>query len=200
MSRAKGQRAIFLDLNGTLVLPIQVNNPFEYQAIPRAAEAVATLCRAGFVCPVVTVQSRIGKGTFSESEFREWFRSFSDAFTGQGAELAGPYVCPHRYAAPCSCKKPSGLLYRKAAEDLDIELASSLVVGDSLEDMQAARVVGCRSVAVRTGWCLDADDLCDHVADDLLAATHWILERRPNEAYLDSSVKKKKRRRVKSSR
>jgi histidinol-phosphate phosphatase family protein len=187
MTRANRRRAVFLDLNGTLVLPLQVNNPIEYQAIPTASEAVARLCRTGFICPVVTVQSRIGKGIFTESAFLEWFRSFSDDFARQGARLDGPYVCPHRYAVPCPCKKPGGLLYRKAAEDLDIDLASSVVVGDSLEDIQAARAIGCRGVAVRTGWRLDpaVDDLSDHVADDLLAAAHWILEGLRNDAAPD---------------
>jgi len=177
MIGAEVRRAVFLDLNGTLVLPLQVNDPIEYQAIPHAAEAVARLCRAGFICPVVTVQSRIGKGIFSESAFLAWFRSFSDAFARQGAALVGPYVCPHRYAVPCPCKKPGGMLYRSAAENLDIDLACSIVVGDSLEDMQAAREVGSRGVAVRTGWRLSpaVEQLCDHVADDLLAASDWIL-------------------------
>jgi len=187
MTRTEGRRAVFLDLNGTLVLPLQVNNPFEYRAIPHAAEAVVSLCRAGFICPVVTVQSRIGKGVFSESAFLEWFRSFSDAFAKEGARLAGPYICPHRYAVPCPCKKPGGLLYRQAAESLEIDLGSSAVVGDSLEDIQAARAIGCRGVAVRTGWRLDpaVDELCDHVADDLFAAAHWILDGLRNDAAPD---------------
>ena len=54
-------QAVFLDLNGTLVLPVLADSPREYQLIAESAEAVALLCRAGFVCPVVTVQSRIEK-------------------------------------------------------------------------------------------------------------------------------------------
>jgi len=175
-SQRPRRRAVFLDLNGTLVLPIKVATPREYRQIPGSPEAVAVLCEAGFVCPVVTVQSRIGRGMYTETEFQEWFQSFSDALADGGAFLAGPYVCPHRYNAACSCKKANGALYRKAATDLDIDLGSSFVVGDSLEDMEAARLLRCVGVAVRTGWDLgpEVEALCGHIADDLFAAARWI--------------------------
>ena len=178
MARSQNRRAVFLDLNGTLVLPIQASNPGQYRLIPHAAAAVATLCRAGFICPVVTVQSRVGKGMFSESEFRVWFQGFAEALAVDGARLNGPYVCPHRYAEPCACKKPSGLLYREAARDLEIDLASSFVVGDTRHDMVAASLLGCRGVAVRTGWGVGhmGAAFCDHVADDVMAAAKWIVD------------------------
>lgn len=184
MNESEPRRGAFLDLNGTLVLPIHAENPREYRQIPNSGEAVAMLCAAGFVCPVVTVQSRVGKRIYSEAEFRDWFRSFSAALAEQGAFLNGPYVCPHRYATECACKKATGLLYRRAAEELRIDLASSFVIGDSLEDMQAAQLLGCTGVAVRTGWEIgpDVEKICDHVADDLLAAARWIIaSRRPGK-------------------
>lgn len=177
MKEEHGRRAVFLDLNGTLVLPIEVTSPGQYQPIPHAADGVRLLCRAGFLCPVVTVQSRVGKGLFTEREFRAWFGSFREALASQGAVLEGPYVCPHRYRTPCGCKKPTGLLYRQAAADLGVDLASSFVVGDSIEDMKAGGLLGCCRVAVRTGWRMGSEvqECCDHVADDLLAAAQWIV-------------------------
>lgn len=93
------------------------------------------------------------------------------------AFLDGPYICPHRYAVPCACKKTGGALYRRAAAELQIDLASSFVVGDSLDDMKAARLLGCRSVLVRTGWQVtpEVEDLRYHIAEDVLAASHWIV-------------------------
>ena len=184
MNESEPRRGVFLDLNGTLVVPIHAENPREYRQIPNSCEAVAMLCAAGFVCPVVTVQSRVGKGIYSEAEFRDWFRSFSAALGEQGAFLRGPYVCPHRYATECACKKATGLLYRRAAEELRIDLASSFVIGDSLEDMQAAQLLGCTGVAVRTGWEIgpDVEKICDYVADDLLAAARSVIALRgPNK-------------------
>ena len=103
------RKAVFLDLNGTLVLPVKQERLADLYPIPGAAEAVARLTHAGFVCPVVTVQSRIANGLFSADEFRRWFIDFADALRREGAEVTGPYVCPHRYVEPCACKKPNPL-------------------------------------------------------------------------------------------
>src|SRR5687768_16795432 len=175
--RPSGLRpGVFLDLGGTLVLPLKPQSLSDYAPLEHAAEAIAMLCAAGFVCPVVTVQSRIAKGLFTQSEFVDWFQTFRNRLASQSAVLEGLYVCPHRYAEPCRCKKAGGSLYRRATADLDIDLGASFVVGDSLEDMDAARILGCRGVLVRTGWPVEqhVEDLASHVADDLLDAARWI--------------------------
>jgi histidinol-phosphate phosphatase family protein len=151
------RRAVFLDLNGTLVLPLKQERLSDLTAIPGAAIAVARLTDAGYVCPVVTVQSRIAKGLFSMDEFIEWFREFSEKWNASGATLVGPYVCPHRYAEPCACKKPNALLYELAARDHDIDLSGSFVVGDSPDDVRAATRLGARGCLVRTGWAADPE-------------------------------------------
>src|SRR2546423_1743772 len=98
--------AVFLDLNGTLVTPLKQESLAELTLIPGAAAAVARLSSAGFICPVVTVQSRIAKGLFSAAEFFDWFEQFATSLRDEGAFIVGPYVCPHRFAEPCACKKP----------------------------------------------------------------------------------------------
>src|SRR5689334_19170621 len=119
----------FLDLNGTLALPVTPQRLSDLQPIPGAFEAVARLTRAGFVCPVITVQSRIAKGLFSLEDFLAWFERFAADAAHYGAVLRGPYVCPHRYVAPCPCKKPQRLLYDQAVADLDLALSESVVIG-----------------------------------------------------------------------
>jgi histidinol phosphatase-like enzyme len=79
------RRGVFLDLNGTLVLPAAPAPLSEYRPIGNASQAVGYLCRAGFVCPVVTVQSGIAKGRFTETAFREWFESFKRELAIRGA-------------------------------------------------------------------------------------------------------------------
>src|SRR5215203_4243777 len=106
-----GTPAVFLDLSGTLVLPILVNHTQELQPIADAASAVARLSSAGFLCPVVTVQSRIEKGIFTEAAFLDWFAGFAEQMRGAGALLLGPYVCPHRYRTKCVCAKPATVLH-----------------------------------------------------------------------------------------
>src|SRR5579863_5347665 len=89
------RRGVFLDLNGTLVDPLKQERLDELTLIPGAAGAVARIASAGFVCPVVTVQSRIAKGLFSMADFQTWFAAFAADLKGKGALVVGPYVCPH---------------------------------------------------------------------------------------------------------
>src|SRR4051812_12927660 len=149
------RKAAFLDLNGTLVLPLKPERLTDLVPIPGAFEAAARLTRAGFVCPVITVQSRIAKAIFSLPDFLGWFARFADVANHHGAALSGPYVCSHRYADPCPCKKPQRMLYDQATADLGIALAQSFVIGDSPEDIHAAAVLGAAGCLVRTGWAAD---------------------------------------------
>jgi histidinol-phosphate phosphatase family protein len=164
-------RAVFLDLNGTLVTPVLVERLADLRAIEGAAEGVALLCEAGFVCPVVTVQSRIEKGLFSEPEFRAWFQAFAARFAASGAMIAGPYVCPHRFATPCACAKPQTLLYERAAEDLGLDLSKSFVIGDTAADVEAARRFGGRGYLVGTGSTFD------DAVDSILRHHHFFPQR-----------------------
>ena len=181
------RRAIFLDLNGTLVLPIIVERLSELKPIDDASAAVANISKAGFVCPVVTIQSRIGKGLFSLEEFQEWFRNFAVEFRQHGAEVLGPYVCPHRFAEVCHCKKPNTFLYEQAATEHGIDLRRSFVIGDSAADVEAASRFGGCGILVRTGWAADEQKVkcgipyASHVAQSLTDATSWVL-RQPKEA------------------
>lgn len=177
---------MFLDLNGTLVTPIKVEHLNELAMIEGVDVAVARLTRAGFVCPVVTIQSRIAKGLFSVAQFEEWFGTFAAALHARGAELAGPYVCPHRFADPCVCKKPHTVLYERAAAELGLDLPRSFVIGDSARDIEAATRFGGKGVLVRTGWAHDEGEVtrsrpyAAFVAQSLGAAVDWVLAQQPH--------------------
>jgi D-glycero-D-manno-heptose 1,7-bisphosphate phosphatase len=218
------RRGVFLDLNGTLVEPLKQERLEEMTLIPGVAEAVARLTAAGFVCPVVTVQSRIAKGLFSMAEFQTWFATFAADLKAQGAlvdcpgridsttaacsrmaarlrsqdgtELryryrwdsalvVGPYVCPHRYGEACPCKKPNVLLYQRAAREHQLTVADSFVIGDSPDDVRAARRLGARGCLVRTGWASDprvvetALEGPNIVVDSFAHAVDWILGSEP---------------------
>ena len=175
------KRAVFLDLNGTLVLPIKPENLSELTLIEDVEREVARLSAAGFLCPVVTIQSRINKGVFTLQEFQGWFNRFAHQLRSAGAHVLGPYVCPHRFKEPCQCKKPSAFLYQMAANEHGIDLQQSFVIGDSIEDVSAARRFGGLGVLVRTGWAKDpavverASQYSSHVAESLGKAVDWIL-------------------------
>jgi histidinol phosphatase-like enzyme len=82
------RRGVFLDLNGTLVEPLKPERLDEITLIPGVVGAVALLSAAGFVWPVVTVQSRIAKGLFSLPEFEIWFANFAPSLQMQGPSLS----------------------------------------------------------------------------------------------------------------
>jgi len=174
-------RAVFLDLNGTLVLPLKQETLKEMYLIPGADAAVQRLLAFGFLCPVVTIQARIEKDLFSEQDFLEWFKEF---FGKHGLDVKGPYVCPHRFSNPCACKKPSPLLYERAAKDLDLNLSQSFVVGDSLEDVKAAIAFGGTGCLVRTGWAADdriaeaARSIAPFIGPSVVEAADWIIARK----------------------
>ncbi|MDP9353174.1 MAG: HAD-IIIA family hydrolase [Chloroflexota bacterium] len=174
-------RAAFLDLNGTLVMPVQAAHPHEYTVLPMAMEAVRVLNRAGFTCPIVTVQSRIGKGLYSIPDFLSWFSRFRSDLSAEGAAVEGPYLCPHWREDRCACKKPQTLLYREAAHHLGANMANSVVIGDDISDVLAARHLGCVGYLVPTGWGEKsireraADLAAHHVAADVLEAAQWVV-------------------------
>jgi histidinol-phosphate phosphatase family protein len=172
---------VFLDLNRTLVEPLKQERLNELTLIPGVAVAVARLTAAGFVCPVITVQSLIAKGLFSMADFQSWFAGFAADLEAQGARVIGPYVCPHRYGEPCPCKKPNVLLYERAASEHQLMATDCFVIGDSPDDVQVARHLGARGCLVRTGWASDprvveiALQDASIVADSFAQAVDWIL-------------------------
>lgn len=179
LTQHNGVRAVFLDLNGTLVEPVQPTALAEYTLLPRAAAAVQLLTSAGFVCPVITVQTRIAKGLFSEAAFRAWFTALQASIARQGACLVGPYLCPHRASASCLCAKPQPTLYRHAARDHVIDCRRSYVVGDTVGDIRAAAALGATGCLVLTGWGPDqVEQLGEEAAfvgADLFAVAEWIV-------------------------
>ena len=168
-------------------MPILVESLDELCPIAGVGSAVARLSAAGFICPVVTVQSRIAKGIFSMQEFLSWFRMFSAELHGYGGHVVGPYVCPHRFSELCECKKPSTFLYEAAAREHGIDLQRSFVIGDSADDVGAAHRFDGRGCLVRTGWGSEereqvrAKQYKPFVADSLADAVDWVL-RQPERA------------------
>lgn len=173
--------AVFLDLNGTMVLPVQPRSLEDLELISGVPEAVARLTRNSLVCPVVTVQSRIAKGTFSHEEFDSWFADFATSLSARDAEIVGPYVCPHRFTEGCACKKPKTLLYEHAAAEHDLDLARSWTIGDTAADVLAAAAFGGHGCLVRTGWGNHPNNLAavhklgSPIVDSFSEAVEWVL-------------------------
>jgi D-glycero-D-manno-heptose 1,7-bisphosphate phosphatase len=150
--RRGGRRpAVFLDRDGTLIEDVPyLDDPSGIRFLPGAAEALVRLRRAGFARVLVTNQSGIGRGFFTEDRLREIHVELEGRLAGVGASLDGIYYCP---SAPseedCPDRKPApGMLLRGAVE-LGIDLDASWMVGDKMSDVLAGLNAGCRSILLR---------------------------------------------------
>ena len=193
LDRRARRPAVFMDRDGCLTEEVgYVNHPSRIRLLPRTAEAVRRLNQAGVPAVMVTNQTGIARGYFSEEILHATHLRMEGELRAAGARLDGAYVCVHHpsegeppYRADCDCRKPRpGLLLRAAAE-LDLDLPGSVMIGDKLSDVTAGHAVGAAGVLVLTGygrgeWEYRRDGRHakpDHVAEDLLDAVEWALAR-----------------------
>jgi D-glycero-D-manno-heptose 1,7-bisphosphate phosphatase len=184
--------ALFIDRDGTLTEEVgYVNHPKRLRLLPRSAEAVRRLNAARVAAVVVTNQAGIARGYFSEAVLDAVTAELVAQLRDAGARLDGIYICRHHpsegeppYRLRCDCRKPGPGLIRRAASELDLDLARSVVVGDRPSDLELASVVGARGVFVLTGYGLGEWEYRrdrfpvepHHVASDLLDAVEWALK------------------------
>ena len=167
------RRFVFLDRDGTLIEDRDYAHALsDYAPLAGAYEAVRELRVAGFGAAIVTNQSGIGRGLFSEADFARFESHLLADFAAHGAPLDASYHCPHTPDAGCDCRKPRPGLVRRAQSDFAIELAGSWVIGDRESDVELAANLGCR--AIRIGGEPRSDGVA--VARDLLdAVRRWVL-------------------------
>jgi histidinol-phosphate phosphatase family protein len=146
-----GRPAVFFDRDGTLIEDRHyLRDPDLVHLLPGAADAVRRLDRSGWPVVVVTNQSGIARGLLTEHDYQATARRLEALLAAAGARLAGQYHCPHlpEISGACECRKPGPLLYRRAAADLDLDLARSWWVGDRVRDIAAAARFGGRALLV----------------------------------------------------
>jgi len=152
--------AVFLDRDGTICEEVgYLRSPEQVRLIPGAGEAIRKLNEAGIKAVMVTNQSGIARGFFSEERLEEIHRELLRQLWVEGARVDGIYVCPHHptegkgpYARSCECRKPASGLILRAASDLGIDLKRSYCVGDRWADLECGRRVGTKGVLVLTGY------------------------------------------------
>ena len=145
-------RAVFLDKDGTLIEDVPYNvDPSRLRLTRGAAAGLRALQAAGFRLVVVTNQSGVARGFFPEARLDELHRGLDHLLASEGVLLDGFFYCPHADWDGCACRKPAAGLLRTAARDLDIDLTHSWLVGDILDDVEAGRRAGCRTVLLANG-------------------------------------------------
>lgn len=179
-------RAVFLDRDGTINQEVgYIRRPDQVRLIPGADTAVARLNQAGIKVVVVSNQSGLARGYFTEQTMWLVQAEVERQLALGGARLDAFYFCPHlpegqveAYAMTCSCRKPEPGLVLRAAQEMGLDLAASFMVGDRLGDVACGNAAGLSTVLVATGHDDGSPDndleRPAHRAPHLLAAVDWI--------------------------
>lgn len=174
MEKAK---AIFLDRDGTLVEEVDfLSTVDDLRVFPFAFEAVKRLKGAGFRIIVITNQSGIGRGRFTEDAMHEIHEEIQAQLDGM---IDAFYFCPHLPDEGCTCRKPGTGMIDSACADFTIDLENSWMIGDKSIDIGTAANARLNAILVRTGYGA-ADEISidagrTQVADDLLDSLRFIL-------------------------
>jgi D-glycero-D-manno-heptose 1,7-bisphosphate phosphatase len=162
-------RAVFFDRDGTLMEEVHFcADPALVRVFPGVSEALGRLKSAGFALFIVTNQSGIGRGLFTEAQYH----AVQNEFLRQlGPDLIDrTYFCPDAPGAASTRRKPAPGMLLEAAADFAIDLAHSWVVGDRTADIECGRRAGARTVLVLTGYGRDhqasaPDFICQDAAE-----------------------------------
>ncbi len=147
--------ALFLDRDGTLIEEADyLADPAGVIPVPGAVETLRRFREAGWYTVVVTNQSGIARGRFTEADYQAVTRRLEALLADGGVALDLVLHCPHlpEITGPCACRKPAPGMLLEAAHRLGIDLSRSLMVGDKHADLAAGVAAGVRPVLVRTGY------------------------------------------------
>lgn len=146
-------RAIFLDRDGVICVNRHdyIKSWAEFQFLPDAKNSLAALSRLGLPVVIVTNQSAIGRGIVPASVVEDIHRRMVAEIVVHGGRIDRVLYCPHSPEARCDCRKPQPGMLLQAAQEMNIDLASSYLVGDAATDILAGNRVGCRTFLALTG-------------------------------------------------
>jgi len=186
---------VFLDKAGVLLTNQPLNvDPARLRFASGWTLGVERLFRSGFGLAVVSNESGIALGYYDEHALEVVHRHVAARFASRGIELDGFLYCPHHpegtvapYARACDCHLPQPGLFWRAATELGADLRRSWLIGDSADDVTAARNAGCRAILVDSGHepeLLAAHRLAQshQVAPDLCTAADLIIDELHTEA------------------
>jgi D-glycero-D-manno-heptose 1,7-bisphosphate phosphatase len=183
--------AVFLDRDGTINEEVDfVRTPEELVLIPGAAEAVGRLNRAGMVACVISNQSGVARGFYTEATLAGIHAKLERELAARGGRIDRIYYCPHHptkgippYDVVCECRKPAPGMLQAGAREFDIDLSRSFVVGDRDVDIQVGKAVGAYAILVLTGYGRRTREeiagtgiVPDFVASDITEAVTHILQ------------------------
>ena len=170
-------KAVFLDRDGTIAEDVgYCQSPETFKLFHTTAEAIKLLNEYGFKVIVITNQSGIGRGYFTEETLSEIHQKMKGELAENGAYVDAIYWCPHHPRDNCDCRKPKPALIFRALQDFGIELKSSCVIGDQPSDIELGRNVGCRNILIASSAFDNAASKADITVPDLLSAVQLLLK------------------------
>ncbi len=180
---------VFLDRDGTINhdSPDYIKNRSEFKIMPGSIEAIRLLTLSGFTSIIITNQSALARKLISPDELDHIHAIMKAAIRLGGGKITDIFFCPHLPNEGCDCRKPAPGLLLQAQLKYNIDLPTSIMVGDSAKDIECARNAGCgKAVLVKTGKDAAAEDMlkskqidADYTAIDLFDAANWILANSP---------------------
>lgn len=138
-----GRKAFFIDRDGVVNVDhgyVASIDDFEFMA--DVFPVLRSLSARGYLLVVITNQSGIGRGYYTEEDFRKLTDWMLQRLSAEGIELAAVYSCPHSPEEECDCRKPAPGMFLQAERELGLDMSASWMVGDKESDMQAAEAAG----------------------------------------------------------
>lgn len=176
--------AVFVDRDDTLIVDVgYCKDPDRIQVLPGVVEGLQKLSRAGLAIIVVTNQSGVGRGFFTEDDLSAVHTRLRTKLEASGVSLRAIYYCPHLPENNCSCRKPRPGLLLQAAADMDLNLKTSFMIGDRELDLLAGRAAGTRTILVSSKEVQEREDvgqIADFVVKNLVEAANVILNQSKN--------------------
>ncbi len=176
-------KAVFIDRDGTINVDVHyLDDPNKFEMYPGVGEGVKKLKDSGFKIIVVTNQSGIARGYFTELQLSKIHEKMEKEFQRSDVILDGIYYCPHHPDDNCNCRKPKTGLFEKAIKEHNIDVIESYMLGDKILDIDSGKKIGVRTILIPEPHireeCLSKKNECEHnpdyVADDFLDAVEWI--------------------------
>lgn len=167
---ANKQKAVFLDRDGVINKYVGfLRNIDEFELLPGVAEAIKKINESGYLCIVITNQPVIARGEVTVAELDEIHNKMETLLGLEGCYVDALYYCPHHphkgyegevpeLKIDCDCRKPKPGMLLKAAEDFNVDLESSWMIGDGENDVKAGKNAGCKTAYIKRGETeVDAD-------------------------------------------
>ena len=152
-------KAVFLDKDGTIVHDVPYNiDPSKIELTQGCAEAILRLHQAGHSLIVISNQPGLAKGLFSLQDLQTAESVLAQRLASFGIPIKAFYYCPHhpdgivaQYRSICDCRKPAPGLIERAAREHELDLSLCWMIGDILNDIEAGRRAGCRTILIDNG-------------------------------------------------